>query len=367
MNMDILLISIIMVPIFIPFIFIPYWTRKTESFGVSIPETVYNQPELKKSRRHYAWSMGMFSVVTLAAFLAGSAKSAGQSDRIGQLFAYLIIAYIIINFLIYFIFHRKMKKMKEQAGWTEQKKQMVVIDTGFHHKKLTFSNVWFIMPFAIAIGTMLFLLNAYGQIPSKIPMQYDFSGEVTNYADKSLRTVLVYPILQLYLTLLFLFVNTIIAKAKQQVSTENPERSIKQNIIFRRRWSAFTIISGSAVVSIFSFTALSMVYPINPTLSMIISFAVAIGIVAGAIILSLTTGQGGSRLKLSAAKNGEMINRDDDQYWKLGQFYFNKKDPAIFVEKRFGVGWTNNWAHPLSWIYLIVILGLAITLPLLLI
>ncbi|MBA4603718.1 DUF1648 domain-containing protein [Thermoactinomyces mirandus] len=366
MNMDILLISIIMLPIFIPFVFIPYWTRKTESFGVFIPEAVYDKPELKKLRSQYAWSMAMISAVTLAVFLATSAQSAGQAELLSQLFAYLILAYIIVSFLIYLFFHRKMKKLKKHAGWTEKKQQMVIIDTGFRHKKLTYSNLWFMVPFAIAIGTMLFLLNSYDQIPQTIPMQYDFSGEVTHYTEKSYRTVLIFPILQVYLTLLFLFINTIIAKAKQQVSAENPERSVRQNIIFRRRWSAFTILSGTAIVSIFLFTALSMVYPINPTLLMLIPVVVAIGIVFGAILLSLFTGQGGSRLKFSEGKNGETISRDDDQCWKLGQFYFNKNDPSVFVEKRFGIGWTNNWAHPLSWFFLILILGLAIGLPLLL-
>ncbi len=366
MNMDTLLISIIMLPIFIPVVFIPYWTRKTESFGVSIPEAVYNQPKLKQLRRQYAWCMCIISAVIFAVFLMASANAAGQADRISQLFASLIIAYIIVNFLIYLFFHLKMKKIKKQADWTEMKKQMVMIDTEFRNKKLIYSNAWFIVPFIIAIGNMLFLLNNYEQMPQKIPMQYNFSGEVTNYAEKSLRTVLIFPILQIYLTLLFLFVNTIIAKAKQQISAENPERSIKQNIIFRRRWSAFTIFSGTAVVSIFSFAGLSMVYPINPTLLTTVPFVVAIGILIGSIVLSLLTGQGGSRLKLSSGKNGEMINRDDDRYWKLGQFYFNKQDPAIFIEKRFGIGWTNNWAHPLSWVFLIVILGLAIALPFLL-
>lgn len=364
--MDVLLISLMMIPVFISLVFIPYWTRKTESFGVSIPETVYDQPELKKMRSQYAWSMAIISAAVLSVFLTASAQVAGQAELLSQLFAFLIIAYIIINFLVYLFFHLKMKTIKEQAGWTAKKQQMVVIDTEFRQNKLTYSNLWFMVPFAIAIGTMLFLLNAYGQIPQKIPMQYDFSGEVTRYANKSLRTVLIFPILQVYLTLLFLFINTIIAKAKQQVSAENPERSVRQNIIFRRRWSAFTIISGTAVVSIFLFTAFSMVYPVNPTLLMLVPFMVATGIVIGAIVLSLITGQGGSRLKMNAGKNGEMINRDDDRYWKLGQFYFNKKDPAIFVEKRFGIGWTSNWAHPLSWIYLIVILGLAIALPFLL-
>ncbi|WP_225872663.1 DUF5808 domain-containing protein [Pedobacter frigoris] len=46
----------------------------------------------------------------------------------------------------------------------------------------------------------------------------------------------------------------------------------------------------------------------------------------------------------------------DRKYWKLGLFYYNPDDPAVFVEKRFGIGFDFNWAHRKSYYYLIMIL-----------
>jgi uncharacterized membrane protein len=45
-------------------------------------------------------------------------------------------------------------------------------------------------------------------------------------------------------------------------------------------------------------------------------------------------------------------NRDTtpDECWKLGQFYYNPQDPALLVEHRFGLGYSPNFARPLSWI-----------------
>jgi uncharacterized membrane protein len=40
------------------------------------------------------------------------------------------------------------------------------------------------------------------------------------------------------------------------------------------------------------------------------------------------------------------IFRDDDRYWYGGFFYSNPDDPALFVEKRYGLGWTLNFGHP---------------------
>ncbi|MCA2969699.1 MAG: hypothetical protein INH43_14365 [Acidobacteriaceae bacterium] len=46
-----------------------------------------------------------------------------------------------------------------------------------------------------------------------------------------------------------------------------------------------------------------------------------------------------------------------DQHWRLGVFYVNPEDPALLVEKRFGLGWTLNFANPISWVLLAAIVG----------
>ena len=47
--------------------------------------------------------------------------------------------------------------------------------------------------------------------------------------------------------------------------------------------------------------------------------------------------------------------RDDDEHWKLGILYLNRDDASLFLPKRFGIGWTMNFAHPAAWA---IILGL---------
>jgi hypothetical protein len=55
-------------------------------------------------------------------------------------------------------------------------------------------------------------------------------------------------------------------------------------------------------------------------------------------------------------------DRTPDSCWKAGIFYVNREDPALFVPKRFGYGLTPNFAHPWSWVVLVVIV-LASILP----
>ena len=66
-----------------------------------------------------------------------------------------------------------------------------------------------------------------------------------------------------------------------------------------------------------------------------------------------------SRTKTStSADRGrtDVVFRDDDRYWYGGVFYNNPDDPAIFVPKRFGLGWTLNFGHPRSRLVLIGLL-----------
>lgn len=36
--------------------------------------------------------------------------------------------------------------------------------------------------------------------------------------------------------------------------------------------------------------------------------------------------------------------------------YFNKEDSNLFVPKQYGIGRTMNWANPISWIFIIIII-----------
>ncbi len=355
------LLAFIFIPIVLSMMFIPYWTRRTESFGVSIPESYYLREDLRNMRKHYVVYTGILSVLSLVMiFLMGGLLNE-RTLSLG--FGVITVVYIIASFFIYLYFHRRMKALKAKEKWSKTKTQQLVVDTSFRNYRLTYSNLWFLIPLLITLVTILFTFQMYDKIPDRFPMQYNFSGEVTNWADKSYKTLLLMPVMQIYLTVIFLFTNIVISRAKQQVSAEQPERSLKQNLVFRRRWSAFTIWSGIGMVLLFSFSQYTFIYPVHGVWVMVVPLVFTFAIVAGAIVLSVSTGQGGSRVKTVSGSDGGVIDRDDDRHWKLGQIYFNPKDPALFLEKRFGVGWTVNFARPSAWVVLVVIIGLAVVLP----
>lgn len=38
-------------------------------------------------------------------------------------------------------------------------------------------------------------------------------------------------------------------------------------------------------------------------------------------------------------------------------FYCNKEDSNFIVPKAYGIGWTVNWANPISWAFALIIIG----------
>jgi len=55
------------------------------------------------------------------------------------------------------------------------------------------------------------------------------------------------------------------------------------------------------------------------------------------------------------AQVGGPLNRDDDHFWKLGMIYINHDDPALLVNKRFGIGRTLNFGNPIAWVIALVV------------
>jgi uncharacterized membrane protein len=55
-------------------------------------------------------------------------------------------------------------------------------------------------------------------------------------------------------------------------------------------------------------------------------------------------------------------DRTLDCHWKAGIFYINSNDPALMVEARFGIGYTLNLGRPLSWVILVLLVGIPLAL-----
>lgn len=122
---------------------------------------------------------------------------------------------------------------------------------------------------------------------------------------------------------------------------------------FRRATLAVLLASEYLV----AFTcALAVLAPLGggaPEVVAVISSVLTAGFVVAVVVVLVRMGQGGERLDARGGAAGRPVgDRTLDQYWRWGIFYVNRDDPALFIEKRFGIGYTINLGNPRAWLLL---------------
>jgi uncharacterized membrane protein len=89
-------------------------------------------------------------------------------------------------------------------------------------------------------------------------------------------------------------------------------------------------------------------------------------LIALVLVLFLPTQRSRTKARTPADRQRTgAVFRDDDRYWYGDFLYNNPDDPDPFVPKRYGLGWTVNFGHPVGKLVLIGTLLLPLVLALL--
>ena len=100
-------------------VFMPYFTRRTESFGVSIPEEVYEEEILKTLRKDY---VTLSSVIVLIITIIFSYLFFRPPEMGIELFHNRFVCLTSLAlFAVYLKFHFQMKSNQSEKGWYEGK------------------------------------------------------------------------------------------------------------------------------------------------------------------------------------------------------------------------------------------------------
>lgn len=348
----ILMYSISCLSLIVFFSIMPFISRKNISFGISIPEEIWYTPEIKSMRKNYLVKGLILSAVILAAAVFTSLIVNLPDGE--YLFSIPAMLLILISYGgLYLSAYKKMKALKAQSEWKNQSREVIVVDTSFRRGKYKMSAMWLLLYPVVIVLSFLLGVALYDQAPDQIPMNFDFSGHVYNFIDKTPRIIYMAPSVQFFLAIIFTFAYWMVSRSKQQIDAANPEKSAEQSRKFRYRWTAFTLFSGVGMQLMFMLMHLSNLGVIRDLRVIAMTPLIfCLLMIAAIILLSVTTGQSGNRIHVFQDKNGNKVSitREDDKYWKLGSLYYNPEDPSVFIEKRFGIGWTMNWARPMSWI-----------------
>ena len=151
-------------------------------------------------------------------------------------------------------------------------------------------------------------------------------------------------------------------KSGIKMIANNKQASKHRQLKYRKYSSWFSFLTSIAVTVLFILLQLTTLYNniFSDYLLFLIPILITVLILIGTILFTIKVERLNRGLDGKEHATQEISSFDTDSYWKGGLFYFNKNDPSIFVEKRFGIGWTLNFANPIG--YVIIFLPLLIIL-----
>ena len=148
-----------------------------------------------------------------------------------------------------------------------------------------------------------------------------------------------------------------LARRTRQIAVDGLAAAAEQR--FRRVNVLVAVLSAYGAAILLSLSTLSSIPALGQALNGISVYVILPLMLfnVGVVIWMFRVGQGGQRAIASTARREIHGDATPDRAWKIGGlFYFNPKDPSIWVEKRIGFGYTLNVGNPAAWLLVIAMM-----------
>jgi uncharacterized membrane protein len=187
-------------------------------------------------------------------------------------------------------------------------------------------------PFAILAAAAVRLWLRQEELPARLPVHWGWDGRPDRWIEGTPTAAA--AVLAANFAVLSVLAATIllIAYRTRRIATAGPAAQAELRF---RRLTIWTLITAQFLL------AMTGAWVVLPAFAPWILLAPVIVLT----VLLIRMGQGGAR----TARDAPAGDRTPDRCWKWGLVYVNPDDPALIVEKRFGIGYTLNFAHPAAW------------------
>lgn len=343
---------------------IPYLLKKTVVFGVTIPEGHTDDKMLATYKKTYSAIISVVGTIGLLIYVFWVLSNHLQEEKI--VFAGLILQFgiLLISMALYLYFHIRTTKRKREHKWGENIKRVMVADLTSRSNDEMLPSLMFALPIPITLGLIGYTAMQYGAMPDMIPTHWGPNGQPDAFTGKTPFSVIALLLILLVMQGMMLAINTFTKKSGVKLNASKRNSSRIQQLTFRKYTSWLLFLVSISMTVLIGFLQLTTIHGDlgGPFLMMAMPLGFLFVILVATAVYAFKVGQGGSRIQLEIEEEPVegVTDPDDDTFWKAGVFYVNKNDPSIFVEKRFGVGWTMNFGNPIG--YLIIFIPLLIIL-----
>ena|SRR6185312_3565948 len=327
----------------------PAITHPTLPLGVSVPQARVADPVIVASvRRYRRWIlMSLVLGLVLSAVLGFAAPTVG-----------IIVPVLLVSVLgmgSYVVSREAIARTKREGGWYEDVPVRLAANVTAARVSAPIPFGWYLAAtvlLAIAAGIGV---AVYPALPDPLPIHWDLNGVANGFAQKSVWSAFGVVLVGLGVVALLFALSFLVRVARPRRMASDPpalatRRAEVQQHLLGGLLGQITLITSALLAGL---TIAGWLAPTSGFLP-IVSIVLFLGLLALAIaayfvgyrraMVPRTEASGSAAPQHPTATAVDAP--DDDHYWKGGLVYVNRRDPALLVPKRFGVGWTINLGHP---------------------
>jgi uncharacterized membrane protein len=306
--------------------FLPLLTRQGVFFSATVDPEFPRSAAGRRLLRSYRWQAALWAILAIALALILPA------DR--PLLAALVPLVIVI---VGSGFSYWLKFREVHSRYGQRRPEIRQADLSAQPSGESF-NLWiWIPPFAALALTAVYLQLHWNQLPERFPVHWGADGQPNRWSSREPLTVFAPIVIGAGINLIMLALAWLFSQ-------------LARNTIMRR--ITVRLLEVLLYPLTFTFIVVALL-PLGLVVPVWLIPAIMLMCVAGLIIWSYR--------KIAKPLMADAVpDPQSDSYWKAGMFYYNPNDPAIFVAKRVGIGYTVNFANKMCWLVLAGILMLAL-------
>jgi uncharacterized membrane protein len=355
-----LIMAFVIVLCLVLFYLMPRMTRPDVYFAVTVPSEFRDSTEGWSILKHYRVAVAIGSVLALLVVLTPA--RGGESN-----FAVVmpLAGLLLQGGGVFFAYYRARRQVLPHAV-----APATVREAALQPRPARLPGGWLLQfpPFAVLAGTGIWLDTHWDEIPATFPIHWGAHGQPNNWSTRTFTGVYGSLLMGVVMCAFMGFLAYAFLRWSRPVQAGGPQGERERR--FRRMVGSILVATQYLLALQFAWIGLTpLSRPQAGPPGVVPILVIALGFVVVVVVLTMRYGQGGTRLADAAASaaggRAPVGDRTPDKYWKLGLFYVNREDPALFIEKRFGIGYTLNFGHPGAWIGLAVLVAVTVAIALL--
>ena len=291
---------------------LPHFSPRGYCFGITAPPGFRSTDAARAALHRYHWRVALSIGVAALAVLYLADRSPALAGAIAPL------APLLAGMVAFF---RERSNLRDAVAASPA--ATPAPPDGGHHLPRWLS--WALPPFAFPLAAALYLQAHWDQIPERFPIHWGANGQPNGWAHRTAGGVYGPLLFAAGLMLLML----LLGLAMYYGSRHSPQMLAVLKILI-----GVTYFLGL----LFTIVGLMPLLNVPPAILLVVGAVFVIALLVYSV--------------KCAANPALPTEATPDECWTLGSVYYNPRDPAMFVQKRIGFGYTFNFGHRLSWLIL---------------